>query len=149
MLLIKKSLSLILLLSCLSASADLVKWVDEKGNTHYGDRAPEGVTTQNIDTSRVSSMNSRANSDRARELNSSFDAERDLKKRDAARQAKLDAKKKKHQKYCDAVREDLRILRMKLPVYEKDKDGKQIYIDDAERKSEIAKDLAILKKQCS
>jgi glutaredoxin len=41
-------LLLALMLSATMAQAEMFKWVDDDGTTHYGDRPPEGTPTQEI-----------------------------------------------------------------------------------------------------
>jgi glutaredoxin len=48
LLLLLSSLYLVALLTSPVAQADLYKWVDERGNIHYGDKPPENVQLENI-----------------------------------------------------------------------------------------------------
>lgn len=38
-----------ILMSSLSQAEDIKKWVDEKGNVHYGDRPPSGQNTEKVE----------------------------------------------------------------------------------------------------
>ena len=58
---IKKSLFLLFLATCNQSftNAQIEKWVDEHGKTHYGSRAPSGSSGQNVKTSTLQSSQSR------------------------------------------------------------------------------------------
>ena len=58
---IKKSLLLLLLIICNQSftNAQIEKWVDENGKTHYGSRAPSGSSSENIKTPKFHSAQAR------------------------------------------------------------------------------------------
>lgn len=149
MLRIKASLLASLLLTLNLSFAELNKWVDSEGNTHYGDSVPNGAKTQKIDSSTMSSMDSQAANKGIQELNKTFDAQRKLEQRQQQRQTKEDNKKKRKIRRCAYLKADLNTLQKQVRVYSINNDGGRDYLSDDQRKKDIAKIKSTIKKNCS
>lgn len=122
-----------LMLFAVSAPAEIQKWVDENGQTHYGERPPEGTRSQRIDTSGANVIETSPNQGRIRQMNQEFDARRALKEE---RQAEAQKEAQEAQKRCRHAKGQLNIMQQKVPVFYADGDKRQ-YVDDQERKATI------------
>ncbi|TCV90127.1 DUF4124 domain-containing protein [Sulfurirhabdus autotrophica] len=140
-----KKLLLPLLLSLMVGSAygGVYKWVDSKGEVHYGDQPPPSNKTQklNIDTPAPSA--SSAADTKASPAKTMNDKEVDFRKRrvEAAEaqkkqdQAAIESKQK--QENCNNARGNVRSLQEGGRVVKFDDKGERVYLDDAARQKSL------------
>lgn len=139
--------SLILLLlglsSCLlmafAAQAQLYKWVDEDGQVHYGEQRPSGQDFTTIKEQKYTPPSTRyelkTNDAQKAILDQSEQAKK--QKDDAKKQAEYDAQMKE---YCTSLRNQLATFNTGRRVREMNSEGEYVYVDDAQRASQV-KDL--------
>lgn len=101
----KKLLLLSSVLICLSSTsfADIMKWVDENGKTHYGDKVPEKYQTQAkpIDTKNsnfIENENLDANNEQFQKLRSEEEVKDKARKLEAERAAEIQRQKEEREK---------------------------------------------------
>ena len=134
------------------AATDVYKWVDEDGNVHYCDSPPEGVEVERIDIAPAPCAQATAAD--GDQLETADDRYRRLKQEReaaAAGRAADDRSAIEREDRCAYLRKQLISLQQQLPVYRDEEgnfrtlsrydayDGKRQYLDDAERKKEIAR----------
>lgn len=144
----RQILLLISLLSFQLSHAEFVKWVDDDGVTHYGEKAPTGTATLEVDTSSVNYSSAKEANKGLRELNNNFNADKAFQQREQARKNQAAHNKKKHEDQCNTLKDNLRKLQTKVPVYMRGENGDKIYLPDQERATEIHEIEAILKRSC-
>lgn len=126
------------LLLSIAAHAEIYKWVDADGKTHFGDHKPstKSVETLNLPTSTESSTAPANNDDykeRQRKLLEAMRSEREAKEAAEQKQAKEQAQQ---QKNCVAMKDYLRNI-SNGRIYDLNSKGERVYASDAEREKEI------------
>lgn len=132
-----KSIALVFLLLLAHLShAQLYKWVDENGQTHYSERRPNNteVTTIKEQKHTVSKPYAPSRIDTQKAI---------LDQAASTKEKKLDAEKEaKYQKqrstYCNAQKKRLASLNTGKRIRIQNKDGEYVYADDKQRQSQIA-----------
>lgn len=145
-----KFLTCIFLLSITSAaSGEIFKWVDEQGNTHYGDKpsADTSVTQLNIpeQQSNKVSPDAQDRDERRRRLADVLQEDR-LKKKEEKKQA-FEQKAQLDQK-CVYAKDQLRRYEDSGYLYQLDKDGNRVPLPDEQRTAAINDLRAQIKVHC-
>jgi hypothetical protein len=119
------------------ASAQVYKWVDEKGVTHYGERAPQGKKAQEVEQ-RL------ANPGPAPGKKAQPDwKQQDLEFRKRRIETEQTEAKNKRQEdsqrlVCKQARDELALFRSARGVFHLDEKGERVFQSDAERNASIA-----------
>lgn len=113
----------------------MYRWVDEKGVTHFSEDPPPDGKAQKIDVKPLPSSSdapaARPQDWRARELEL---RQKRLDKEKAERKSEQDASARESR--CLRAQRALDQLNRQRPLYEVDKQGNRVYIDDRERAAE-------------
>lgn len=133
------------------AQAQVFKWVDEKGRTHYGEKPPEGVKSSEVARPTPPSDPSKAGSGedwRRKALEARRDkAERERGEQEgAAREAQERAQRERR---CRNARVALDRLENVQGLYRYDERGGRVYITDAEREPEKARAQRDIREHCA
>ncbi len=119
------------------AQAQVFKWVDEKGRTHYGERPPDGVKASEVakptppsEPGRVQEPNWKA---KARDVTKERRERENRESQDADREARTLAER---QQRCRDARIALDRLQNVQRLYKYDARGERVYMTDADRDSE-------------
>lgn len=147
----KKIISIVFLLVviyCQSpANAEVYKWVDEHGQTHYSERPPDGSATeikikepQNVDKALEKNMEER---DKMLKI---YEEERNLKKEE---KLKAEAEAEKMKRKCMEVKNDLADMQQAgIVYYVLDEKGERIYLSEEEMTKRRAKLQAQYNEYC-
>ena len=130
---IRAALAIVLGCAALAASAELYKWVDEKGVTQYSEQPPPDGKAKKLDITPSGPVRT-APDWKQRELESrKRRAEGDIasEKRQAADTAA-------RRQVCQNAARQLDVLQRQQPVYSFNDRGEKVYLDDKDRPSEIA-----------
>jgi hypothetical protein len=142
------SFAFILLLSS-QASAQVYKWVDEKGVTHYGERPPQGQKASPVTaTPPAGSAPSQAKPQSSRdwqEQNIEFQRRRIQREQQADREQQ-DANTRTRR--CNLAKDDLRQMESVERLYDLNEKGERVYLGDAERKAEIEQARQFIARNC-
>jgi len=132
-----------------AASAQVYKWVDEKGVSHYSETPPPDGNAAKIELKSstgnpppVPQTDWKQKDLDAREKR--IEKEQQAKQREA--QEKIDASARRNN--CRATRRRLDDLETPGAVFERNDKGEKVYLDDAQREREIAVLQANAKKYC-
>lgn len=136
-----KKILLPLLLSLLIGSAygGVYKWVDSKGEVHYGDQPPPSNKAQKMNADTPASNAAPAGESKAAPAKSMNDKEVEFRKRrvEAAeaqkKQDKETAESKQKQENCINARGNLRALQEGGRLVKYDEKGERVYLDDVAR----------------
>jgi hypothetical protein len=134
-----------------ASAADIVRWVDSAGVTHYSDDPPPGVKSVRIQRALVPDAGSQqqAASDAKRVIDASRRMEADRILEQARKNPNLAAQgSMARAKRCDHARYQLALLREAIPVFRTASGGARVYVDDAARPSEIQRWSEEEKTQC-
>lgn len=129
----KPALLILFMFFCTNAMAEIFKWVDEQGNVHYSD-TPVKADAQQMQIKTESGSQPRVSEqerlERRQRLLQAYDEDR-------ARQNEIDARE---QKQKDQLKRECVIARDRLARYERsrnlydfDKDGNRIILEDKEK----------------
>jgi hypothetical protein len=134
------------------ARADICKWVDEGGVTHYAAECPEGVDSRQVEIEPPPP--SRPGDKQAASPEALSGSEQELpKNRNDRQQDRKRAKESaaEEERRCLETREQLAVLQEQLPVYRDEQgkfrpkwlhdtyQGERVYLDDDQRPAEIAR----------
>lgn len=139
------------------AVAEIYKWVDEHGQTHYGEKPPEhrkskqvyirpapvSVPSQEATTTKPHDNSSRL--ERQKKLIRSMSEERRQKKQQKQREEKM---QKARQRNCAIAKDRLRRYQNSSAVYRVDDKGNRVFLPNSEREKSIERSRAEVKKWC-
>lgn len=141
----------ILILSCLylltySVQAEIYKWVDDQGRTHYGDKPTESSKEIEVNTQKKDLINTgESREERRQKLLDSFDEDRARKNEEKEKQKQA---KEKHMRQCAFAKDRLRRYERAGYLYNLDKDGNRVVISKEERKQTVDGLRDNIKKYC-
>ena len=125
----------------------MYKWVDEKGVTHFSEDPPPDGKAQKIDVKPLPPTSNapapRPQDWHARELEL---RQKRLDKEKAERKSEQDASQREAR--CVRAQRALDQLRRERPLYDVDKQGNRVYMDDRERAAEIESVRKAIEANC-
>ncbi len=134
-------------LAAASAGAQVYKWVDDKGRTHYGEKPPDGVKATEVGvsspTGTVTAPQPNMQNVRERELelrNQRLDREQ----KEQARQREAAGREQR----CAAARRQLSTLQEQIRVYDRNEKGERVYLEDRDRPAAIAAQQKKVDENC-
>jgi hypothetical protein len=135
-----------LALVAVSAHAQVYKWVDEKGVTHYGEAPPQGRQSSEVPNKlgtpgpggSPSDEDLQAKDREFRQRKIQADAAQEKQQNEAARRRDL----------CIQQRDLLARLKESGRTYKLNEKGERVYLDDAERDASIVRQEKLVAEQC-
>ena len=137
---------LALFLAAAPAFAQVYKWVDEKGGTHYGERPPQGSKAREVEKKLASPLP--ATPGRTEDWQQK---DRELRQRQIQAEAAEEKKQqtaKRQREQCDQQRDLLERLKMGRRSYSLNAQGERVYLDDSERDAAIARQEKLVAERC-
>lgn len=142
----KYLLTLLISLSATIAQAEIYKWTDDQGNTHYGDRPIEKSKEMDINIEKSGNQKERVNrKERQKKLVDSMEEDRLRKKEEAE---KLKKEKQKHKRNCARSKERLKGYERAGYLYNFDKDGNKVIRSNEDRQKATDGLRKKIKKNC-
>ncbi|MDH5484458.1 MAG: DUF4124 domain-containing protein [Gammaproteobacteria bacterium] len=141
----------ILLVACFLVSsvthAEIYKWVDDRGNVHYGDKPVDNSQQLEIktETSDVTAETKDSRDERRRRLLDAMQEDRNEKEKQDADRKK---KKKNLNRQCAYAKDRLKRYQQSSGLYDLDKDGNRVLLSDEERKRATDGLRSQIKKHC-
>ena len=138
----------IVVVAAVAAHAQVFKWVDEKGRTHYGEKPPEGTKATEVAKPVPPSDPGRASTPdnwKARELESRREKV-DREKAERDHEAKAGPARERR---CRNARVALDRLENVQRLYRYDDRGNRVYYTDEEREPEKAQARRDIQEHCS
>lgn len=137
--------------ACLATSvaAQVYKWVDEKGVTHYSESPPEQAKdrAKKIDTKSASGPAGGS----PKTAKSASDLELEFRQRQTQRdqQARKDAQQNERQQAnCADARRQLATLNEQIALFRRNERGERVYLEDSERQAEAARVKNYIDRNC-
>ena len=125
-------LLLVIAASAMPAVAQVYKWVDEKGVTHYSETPPPDKKASKVDTGPANAPVAPTPDWKQKELESK---QRGLQQKQsdeaAARQQAQDENERRNR--CLSAQRNLRVYEAQIPVYRVNERGEKVYMEDSER----------------
>ncbi|HKK15369.1 MAG TPA: DUF4124 domain-containing protein [Gammaproteobacteria bacterium] len=135
-----------ILMATTAAATEIYKWVDENGQTHYGEKPPH-ENAEKVEFHEVPEASQEVkqyNRDRNKLLQV-MEEERLQKQQEKriAAQEKQDLEEK-----CDRIEKRLASLQLRAHFYRENEDGERVYLTEEEVKEEIRRLQKIQHKDC-
>jgi len=128
----KGLLFLLFLLTTPIVQAGTYRWVDENGQTHFGDRPPTNAASDEVELKAPAPSSDAAARERRQRMNEFLEqSQRERAERNEA-EAKLEAKAAKHEARCEALRARLKYLKSVSGIYRLNSEGERVFVDDEE-----------------
>ncbi len=141
--------TLVLFLLCVlanNASAEIYKWVDAQGKTHYGDKPVENSEQLEVDIRKKGNITtSNARTDKRQKLLQAYNEDRQRENKELAEQRK---QRKKNERGCVLAKDRLRHYERARSLYKLDKDGNRVIISNDVRQNSTMALRAKIKKLC-
>ncbi|HED36583.1 MAG TPA: DUF4124 domain-containing protein [Gammaproteobacteria bacterium] len=142
----KTFFTLILLLVSFSAFAEIYKWVDEQGKTHYGDKPAENAQQMDVDIEAKGHINTgQRREDKRKKL---IDAYAEDRAREAEEKKKKKEKRAKNQHKCTVAKDRLGRYERARYLYDFDSNGSRIVVPDTVREKSTEALRQQVKKYC-
>ena len=135
-------LALLLAMAVPAASAQIYKWVDEKGQVHYGEKPPAGAKPSTVKPPPAQS-NAPAKGEDLQSKEIEFRQRRVQREQDEQKQARDKARR---EALCNNAKERLAIAEQ-AALFRREK-GERVFLSDAERQAEIASRRAAVAQHC-
>ena len=128
------------------ASAQVYKWVDEHGTTHYGQRPPPGRKAEQIGE-RLANPAPPAAAARPdwKEQDLEFRSRR-IKAEQA--EARREQQQAADRRACNLARDNLAQMKVARRLYRLDEKGERVYASDAEHEAAVARQEAMVAQRC-
>ena len=133
-----------------AAAENIYRWTDDSGQVHYGsrpgaDNAREVTVKPASPESAPSALSDQQRRTRQQRLLESYERDRELKREQAQRQVKEQAK---ISKACRDLQSNWRWLNHPGPIYLRGEDGAREYLDEAARQKQKTKLRQQLDRYC-
>jgi Domain of unknown function (DUF4124) len=144
--------------SSLTLAEDVYKWVDKEGNVHYSDLPPSAVEAKKLvkkTKDAVTPPSAAAQPGQSKPAATFADKELEFRKRkveaeDAEKKQQLaKAEAKKKEDHCRSLHGNLRTLQEQGRVYRYNDKGEKTFLEDKERKQELAAVEGEIREHCN
>jgi hypothetical protein len=161
----KNFMLVILMMFCVSAFAEVNKWVDENNRVHYSDEPPPSSTKSkqlgstskaksSAETSDATASSNATESIESGEPKTTAEREAEIRKKQkadkeaAGKSAKDQANKEANQENCTQAQLSLKALQADMRIMEVDAKGEHVYLDDEQRQQRIEKTKKDISRLC-
>jgi hypothetical protein len=129
------------------AAAQVYKWVDEKGTTHYGEHPPQGKKAQAVEQHLANPAPAAGKAEQPswKEKDLEFRRRRiESEQAEAKRQQQQDVARRA----CNRARDELAQMKLARRLYRLDDKGERVFQSDEERSASIARQEQLLLRRC-
>lgn len=136
------------LFACGVAQAQVYKWVDSKGVTHYDQKPPEGTNSKELqlhDGLQPGAAPAPGSAD-WQERSRAFNERQAKRASDAAKQA---ADREKQEAQCKSMTGQLAQMRTARRFFNNDENGNRVYMDDQQRDAMMAQREQEYNQKCN
>ncbi len=131
----RSALFVFLLFNCLAVQAEMYRWVDDQGNTHFSDKKPPEIEADDISDT-VKRQNTDYGSQSAKKQLQQIERTRAARQAEARQQVELSAGNRDAVKRdCEEAQQRLKIIRGRVIFY--DKDNKEVKVTEKEREQRV------------
>lgn len=144
----KGLLLLLCLLTTPVAQAGTYRWVDENGQTHFGDRPPANTASDEVTLKSTAPSADSAVDERKRRVNEFLQqSERERAERNKA-EAERQARAASQESRCKALRARLKHLESVSGIYRLNNAGERVFVDDEENQRIRREFRAKVRSEC-
>jgi len=138
-------------MALLPAYAQVYRWVDEKGVTHYGERAPQGRKAQEVQNKLANPASAKSASAKPpnwQDQESEFQGRRLKAEQAAQAEAKKQAQEANQRQACNEARDNLARMRASSRMYKLNEKGERAYESEQQRDATIARYEQLIATRC-
>ncbi|MFC4257896.1 DUF4124 domain-containing protein [Marinobacter lacisalsi] len=144
---------LAVLLVCLLVTpmtlAGTYRWVDENGQTHFGDRPPADAASDEVNLDPTPAGSDAAARERQQRMNDFLEqSEKERAERNEAK-AREEAMAEKREARCEALRGRLKYLDSVSRIYRINNEGERVYVDEEENERIRREFRARVREECN
>ncbi len=144
-------LTLLLIVSLPLAQAEIYKWVDDNGQVHYSEKAPDKKrSAEEIHLPKhvpqVTPVSPAQRKQKRDNLLRAFEEERNLRKEARAKKEQDEVRNRKN---CIRAKDRLRNYERATVLYNLDEKGDRVYLSDAQRSSAVTSLKSQINKWCN
>ena len=125
-----------------AAGAQVFKWVDKDGKTHYGEKPPDGVKATEVGVPAPGPAT--VPDDWRRREQESRQRRIDREQQEGAERATRSGDEQR----CAQARRRLELLKAQVRMFSRNAKGEKVYLEDADREREIAAEEGRAAKAC-
>ena len=130
----------------ITGNAEIYKWIDEQGKTHYGDKPVEDSKEVDVNISNQGHVKvNQSREEKRRKLLNAFEEDRQRENKEKSKEKK---KKKKLARNCVVAKDRLRVYERSSSLYDLDKDGNKLVLSNSERDKAVGNLRKKIKKHC-
>jgi len=142
--------SLLLMVSLPMAQAEIYKWVDDNGQVHYSEKAPDKKRSAKEirlpkHVPQVAPVSPAQRKQQRDNLLRAFEEERSLRKEARTKKEQNEARNRQN---CIRARDRLRNYERASVLYDLNEKGERVYLSDAQRNGAVAKLKSQINKWC-
>jgi hypothetical protein len=137
----------LLLVVSAAAWGGIYKWVDENGQVHYGERAPQTSRSEQVQVEQGPAPDTNAAQRRAKQQKFMRAIDEERKVKESARK-KAEQKAAQRQRQCAMARDRLRTYERSSRVYRVDSKGNRVYLPDSSRDQAISQARRDVQRWC-
>jgi hypothetical protein len=113
-------------------NADIYRWVDDQGRTHFGDRPSPQVASQKLQTESASGEAGASTQERQQRIKTFIEQKQRERERQQAARAKAEQSEAKQIKYCKKLRSRLKYMESISTFYDLNEQGERVFVSEAE-----------------
>lgn len=131
--------------SSMTLAGEVYRWVDKNGKVQYGDQSVPGSEPVTIHSAPPTDASYTERLNQQKKLSEATAKE---KEQQAKTKSEQTARTKDMETKCLEVKEQLKILDLKRPVYITDDKGERAYLSDADRTAKLEEYNSLAQKLC-
>lgn len=140
----------ILLITAMPVFADVYKWIDDKGQVHYGDKPSDVTEMEEMKLDNKASSGVALDDDsRDEKRQRLLDTMQEDRQEKEQQREKNRIEKENRQRRCVYLRDRLRRAQAANGIYRLDKDGNRVFLTDAGRQQSEENLRAQINKNCN
>lgn len=130
------------------AQAGTYRWVDENGQTHFGDRPPADAASDEVNVNPAPAGSDAAVRERQQRMNDFLEqSEKERAERNEAK-AQEEAMAAKQEARCEALQGRLKYLKSVSRLYRVNNEGERVFVDDEENERLRREFQARVREEC-
>lgn len=131
------------------AEAGAYRWVDENGQTHFGDRPPASAAANEVRLKAAQPAVDSAASERKQRVSEFLEQSQKERAARGKAVAKQEAKAAKLKARCDALRARVKYLESVSGIYRLNKEGERVFVNDEENERIRKEFQAKVQSECN
>jgi hypothetical protein len=113
-------------------NADIYRWVDDQGRTHFGDRPSPQVTAKKLQTESASGGAGVSTQERQQRIKAFVEQKQQEREQQQTARVKADEKKAGQIKRCKKLRARLKYMESISTFYDLNDQGERVFVSEAE-----------------